>query len=252
MDGVTDGLCDQDRRWHRRLVPETAAEREAAARAFCWDTTWVHLSEREVVSLLGAWFDRGWTLHGLFHALDHDPEGEPLTSPPRRPTVDQLAARLRRWINPLGQRRRPPEWLEALDREWVAARERERQAQLAAARARWVAPGRATAAGDGGLLEVRRRADALARVRERDRRIRVAMDSLGPGPRLHEPEPARVCGGADDDVVEQAARRESGLDRAQQAAAEAGEVSPELRRVLTVRYRDYRMRLRAAGYDPRG
>jgi len=231
------------RRWHHRVLPETDIERALAAEEFVWATGYA-LSPQEAQHLLRPWFDRGWPVKAILRALDTTYHGEPQRYHRNESEAESFERRMSAWIDGFGNLRPSP--IEAVDQEALDAQERRRWHEEVGhhrpATARSLEDRRAAKA----LAEdayTQARGDRTERIRDSSRRVRRALDSLGPGPTLTEPEEEfaaeRDASGALYSVItHRAAMRISGLD--QETRETLAERDSPARRVLSNRYRRYR------------
>ncbi|GAA1187440.1 hypothetical protein [Pseudonocardia alaniniphila] len=226
------------------MLPETDTERALAAREFIW-TTGYALSPQEAQELLRPWFDRGWPIKAILRALDTTYHGEPQKYHRNESDAKSFERRMRAWIDGFSKLRPPP--IEAVDQEALEADERKRWHEEVGyhrpATARSLEDRRAAKSTAADAYS-RARGDSIERIRESNRRVRSALDSLGPGPRLTEPEEdfaaERDASGALYSVItHRAAMRVSGLDQESQKAL--AERDTPARRVLSNRYKRYRL-----------
>lgn len=171
-------------RWPGRVVPETDEEITQAVTSLCERAGWRDADLDQVTTVLSGWFAAGWCVDAIVAALDHTPRRE--RQPPRqsRESVhDYLRTRLRSWFDDDAagptERLAPPVPGMSLGRWWHL---NQRRRSIEAPRG--AAP-RLSEAGRQAWEQARRtarsrRRDPLQRVRESNRRIQNALDSLLP------------------------------------------------------------------------
>lgn len=234
---------DENGRWHPLLLPETDDEKLQAIEALQRATTW-QLAPRELLRLLDPWFDRGWCPKAILHGMDWLPSGQRQPNYRYDDHTHLIETRMRAWIDGLGNLRPPP--VESSDPEALAARQRDRRARTAHGRGatRATDPLRQQIRDGASEAARRHRWDAVERARTSADRITAALDALGPGVRLAEPEedfhPDGMHWSARERERDTAARRVSGMDRVTQEIQTAGRVSAPMMRALRARYGAYR------------
>lgn len=234
----------REARWHHLVQPKTDTERRRAAEEFLRVTGFA-LSPLEALELLEPWFERGWPLKAVIYGLDHTYDGERQRYHRKESDADSFHRRMTAWVDGFGKLRPPPK--DAVDPEELEARERRRwheevgHAQPATARSE---PARRHVRAVAENAYTRARGDRVERVRQADQRVRRAMDTLGRGPRLVEPEEVFAAehntqGAMFNEITHRAAMRTSGLDDESAQALAEPRTAPA-RQVLSNKYRRYR------------
>lgn len=124
LDGSrSPSTAPQLARWASWQIPTTPAERARAATELLTRIGLERPSSaprQRVHGLLRPWWDQGWCVIGLLHAIDHDPDGNPLGDAIRgaRDPLATIGARLARWR---GRHQDLPTYLRGVHGDYRAA-----------------------------------------------------------------------------------------------------------------------------------